>query len=678
MLKSSVAFNVGIACALLAPAETLAQETDRAIYPATHYTPFAPQTALDMVRRTPGFVLNEGDEDVRGFGGAGGNVLIDGARPSSKLGVLDALSRIPASQVERIELIRDAQSAEAQGQSLVLNVVRARSIGSGTWSAEAERNANGVIYPRVEASYSRTIAGWETAIRANAYWEEFPFRLLRLNRDALGGLTSSVSTDLPSTLNEAYISGDARRAVGGGQVNLTGRVGRYNYYYDQPSEVFLRRLPDGMPDQRLLNQFDSERWSVELGADYTRPLGGFTWKTLGLVTYNDGEVSSRERRAAASGALVSRSAVESTARPLEIVARTTFASGAGARLRPEFGGEVAYNRFKSTFDLRVDSGAGLVLIPVPAANVTVEEFRGEAFANLAWTVSPHWSVEGGLAIETSEISVTGDADQSQSFNFLKPSLAVIWRPTGRLQVRAGVRRSVGQLDFGDFAASTELDNDTTDAGNPNLGPDQTTRWYAGLDYRGAGDFALNLEVFQEDRQDVLEQVLLPSGSAGLANAGDATYRGIKGNLTLPLDRVLAGARLTVRGEALNSALDDPLIQRTRALSDVFSPDIEAEFRHDPPGRRFAWGVTWKATEEAEVFRVDEVQALRGGDTFGGFIETTAFGGFKTRLAVRNADTQRRERNRAFFAPDRSGALAGTEQRFTRAPAFVTLTFSGSF
>ena len=285
---------------------------------------------------------------------------------------------------------------------------------------------------------------------------------------------------------------------------------------------------------------------------------------------------------------------------------------------------------------------------------------------------------GGLAVEASEISVTGDADQSQTFSFFKPTLALIWRPSERLQLRAGVRRNVGQLDFNDFAASTDLDEDTTVAGNPDLGPDQATRWYAVLDYRGAGDLAVNVEVFHEDRQDVLEQVLLPSGAPGLANAGDATYRGVKGTLTLPLNRLLPGARLTVEGEVLDSAFDDPLIGRERPLSNVYSPDFEAEFRHDPPGRPFSWGVTWQSCEEGEAYLVNEIDRSATNDYFGGFVETTAFDGFKTRLAVRNTDTQRTDRFRRFFAPDRFGALARTEERFTRSPTFVTLTFSGSF
>jgi hypothetical protein len=52
------------------------------------YTPadFAaarPNTALDMINRMPGFSFDGGD-NVRGFAGAAGNVLIDGARPTSK------------------------------------------------------------------------------------------------------------------------------------------------------------------------------------------------------------------------------------------------------------------------------------------------------------------------------------------------------------------------------------------------------------------------------------------------------------------------------------------------------------------------------------------------------------------------------------------------------------------
>ena len=64
-------------------------------YPPSFFVQFRPANAQDMVNRLPGFTFNEG-EDVRGFGGAAGNVLIDGERPSSKSVPLDQLlQRIP-------------------------------------------------------------------------------------------------------------------------------------------------------------------------------------------------------------------------------------------------------------------------------------------------------------------------------------------------------------------------------------------------------------------------------------------------------------------------------------------------------------------------------------------------------------------------------------------------------
>ena len=52
-----------------------------------NYTPadferFSPTTALDMVRRIPGFVIQQGD-NRRGLGQGGDNVLINGERVSA-------------------------------------------------------------------------------------------------------------------------------------------------------------------------------------------------------------------------------------------------------------------------------------------------------------------------------------------------------------------------------------------------------------------------------------------------------------------------------------------------------------------------------------------------------------------------------------------------------------------
>jgi hypothetical protein len=97
---------------------------ERVDYAAGFFAQYQPDTALDMVQQIPGFQLDDGDS-LRGFGGAAGNILIDGRRPSTKQDKLSAiLTRIPARHIERIELIRgNGGAADMQGQTVVANII---------------------------------------------------------------------------------------------------------------------------------------------------------------------------------------------------------------------------------------------------------------------------------------------------------------------------------------------------------------------------------------------------------------------------------------------------------------------------------------------------------------------------------------------------------------------------
>lgn len=659
--------------ALVESANGQVQSRDRLIYTPSDYVQYTPQTALDMVLRTPGFVLDEGDANIRGFAAASGNVLIDGARPVSKAGVAVALRRIAASQVAQIEVIRNTNSSESQGQSVVVNVVRKPAEASGTWSAEFERNGLGRIYPRLEASYSRPWQGWETSLRANALFEEFPFLTTRTNRDASGALVSTILTKLPSSLSEAYLSAEAKRATSQGVLSLTARFGRSNYYFDQPGEIFLRRLPSGNPDQRFRTSLDSERWDLELGAEFSREFGSWQWKSTAVLGNRDGAERQSDVVRGSDDRVTSNTEVDASNNASELVLRSAFANPT-ARWQPEFGIEYSMNRLDSGFALAIDQGGGVV--PIALTDVRVEEHRLEPFAKAGRRLASSWVAELELAAEASEISVAGDARQSKTLVFFKPALAFSFRPSNEWRWRAGVRRRVGQLAFDDFAASASLSDGTSAAGNPDLAPDQATRAFASLDYRVADGVALNLEVFHERRNDVLEQIVLSSGSAGLANAGDATLLGAELSLSVPMDALLASSTLKVDGQLRRSRFSDPITRETRALSRVFSPELDAEFRQDLGIRGLSWGVSWSAPNRGDVIRVAEIDRVRSGDAFGAFIETSMIGSIKTTLALRNIGAQQISRARSFFLPDRSGSLLRTEERQQRFPVFVTLTFTG--
>ena len=107
-------------------AQEAGETTPADSYPARYFERFHPNSALDMVRRLPGFTFQPGDPILRGMAESAGNVVIDGKRIADKTFKLeDVLDRIPASQVDRIELIRGgAPGIDMLGQPVVANIRR--------------------------------------------------------------------------------------------------------------------------------------------------------------------------------------------------------------------------------------------------------------------------------------------------------------------------------------------------------------------------------------------------------------------------------------------------------------------------------------------------------------------------------------------------------------------------
>ena len=105
-------FLAGLAVSL--PLSTLAQTLatpgeETRTYTIDDFQQFAPRTALDMVQQIPGFSVSNNNDGQRGFGQAQENVLINGQRISSKsTSPREALARIPASNVEKIEIVEGA------------------------------------------------------------------------------------------------------------------------------------------------------------------------------------------------------------------------------------------------------------------------------------------------------------------------------------------------------------------------------------------------------------------------------------------------------------------------------------------------------------------------------------------------------------------------------------------
>ena len=73
-------------------------------------------------------------------------------------------------------------------------------------------------------------------------------------------------------------------------------------------------------------------------------------------------------------------------------------------------------------------------------------------------------------------------------------------------------------------------------GNPNLKPEKSATWEAGVDFFGSGIFA-TLSYFYTDFENKIEGVFLPGGVSSWENLGEATISGIEGEFNVDLGAI---------------------------------------------------------------------------------------------------------------------------------------------
>jgi len=650
-------------------------------YNTDFFNQYLPQNALEMVARLPGFSFDQGANE-RGFGGNAGNVLIDGSRPTSKSGGLrGALVRIPASQVARIEIIRGGISGgEAAGQSIVANVIRSQEGTSGTWALKARQTSGTDVIPNLEAAITTTLGQWQTSFDTDIGGAPFYRTAIIEHKDSQDKLTSS-DDEVFSNANEwAFFNGEGSRSVAEGKLTVNARLGGNNGYGDTSRITYFDRLPDNsQADERWVVKNRNEFRVAELGVDWTKTYDDWKLRLIGLGVVNDNLSDSKSTETDAEGIEAHSRYLQDTLKT-ELVARTTFALVNGHALNPEFGFEVAKNKLDSKLKSYEDS---ILQASDSNDNVIVEEIRAEMFSTFSYQMTDALSFSGGLTAEFSQIKVSAEENNQQSFNFIKPRISSIYKLDDDRQITAEIEHRVGQLNFNDFATSNEVTDGVTTSGNSNLMPDQVTEFAITYDWSFSERGSLKVKGFYEWRTDILEQIVVStdddgSENYGLGNAGDANFWGVVTELNLPLDFILPNGLVEIVHRYRDSDFDDPIINNKRTVNGYSPNFLSMEFRQDLVEQQMAWGLEYWGSFTNTSFRVDEVEKFSGNKRLRFFIETTKFLGIKTQLEVSHSNKGHYSRSRFFYQNNRNGAFDGSQvSHRTRKPE-LKLSFSGTF
>jgi len=591
--------TVIVACALFGAAQAQPQASGVLVYDAAFFADQRPNTAYDMIVRVPGFTFNAG-ATARGFAGTSGNVLVDGERPTSKADALDSiLQKIPASDVDHIELIRGgAPGIDMQGQTVVVNVVRKKGDSTKVvLTAEDLVFTDGHMIPYGSLEFTR---------HAGDRLYEGSLSVVN-NYDDSVGIGRHDVFDASGNLIEhdraqSHGLGIGVQAKGAATTPLFGGEFKANLILrDSP---FISTLEYTSPTLDQLFVDKSRNNTAELGLHWKGTLGHTELEALALQRLG------RANDISTADDTVTLQDFRSRATTGETIARATLRYLPSPDLTFEGGGEGAFNFLDGKTSFAING----VPVVLPSANAYVAERRGEIFGQATWKFADDWVFEAGARFEASEISESGDTKQDRSFFYPKPRAVLTWTPDPDTQIRVRYERVLGQLDFNNFIASSNLSATGVTAGNANLRPDQRTQYEVSAERHFWGKGAVVVTLLHEQIKDAVDFVPVHTATSVFdapGNIGNGRNDEVDVTLTIPLDRFGIPDGLLRSTNAFRfSDVRDPTTGVHRVISSERPQSIEVRFSQDITSLDSTWGLYYFNAWTEESFRLQQTRIRR--------------------------------------------------------------------
>jgi hypothetical protein len=674
------------------PQATPTQGSRTTVYDPGFFAQYAPRSALDIVQRIPGFTLDLGNNqaatgvDVRGFAGTAGNVVINGARPSSKSETLQTLlARIPASRVTKVEVgPGDLYGADYSSKTQVANLFLSADRGiAGNATVSGVRHWFGKVIPTASASVllSRGPSTFSLSgdLGRTDYFEEGYDRVTDFATGDLVEFRRKFNSIHP---HDPYVSGSWALEKGDDRsAHVNARFAPSTFYLRQDNHV--TPVGDTERDDNLVEDYKTRVF--ELGGDMTRPLAGGAIKLLGLANRQHKTTRDTYLFRSLGGATVLGGSEQLTkSQRNESIGRLSWSRQSLFGFRFEAGGEVALNTLDYNlgfFELEPDGDR--TRIDLPIENATVREVRGEFYVNAGRALTKNLRMDAALNYEMSKLKVRGDALADRSLKFLKPSLTLDWQPGGGWHTQAILRRTVAQLDFYDFVSSAELSVGRVNGGNANLQPQRTWEGRLLVEHPILSEGKVRLELgydlvsMLQDRVLIFDEHNVPFDAPGNLGTGRRQYVDL--SIDTPLDRLWKGLRVRVHGQLQRTRVEDPISHQQRDFSGFFPRwTWDADIRRD--AGKFAYGLSLNDYRRTTFFRTDEFDT-----NFNNYPYVSAFAEYRptsrstVTLDLNDISDTGGDRDRLIFDPNRlQPAPAFEDYRHRNSHVRIGLTFKQSF
>lgn len=634
-------------------------------YRPEFFVPVRPSSALDMINWLPGFVF-EDTRDMRGLEGSTGNVLIDGKPPTSKTDTLTSvLRRIPADQVERVDLIvGGAPGIDMHGRNVIANVVlkvRTRPLDVVTLTSYLDthgRLAPGLSVTHSNKSNGRTTEASLEIQRNIAIFPSYGYGPY-VRRDAAGAVL--FAADERFEYDGPYLAANASHEfpLAGGRLRLNGLTRLTHEGQDEDD-----RLTSG-PGAYSFHHKD-DYGEAELGAHYEHAFGKLNLETQLLERYRAQAAADDSQRPPQPTADIIHSHI------VESVQRAVLRYKPDSTLTLEGSAEHALNE---SYNHTTATQDGLPIV-VPAGLIDLTEDRWEGGTSLTWKPNGKFSADAAMKAETFRLKATGDLAVDRQQTYAKPRLALAWSPDKDSQLRLRAEYEVQQIPFGAVVTFNEYESGQLRNGNADLRPSRAVVGEAVFErhFWSTGD--LTVTARYKALEDVLDDIpaFTAEGQAYeiVSNIGRGRESDVIGNLMVPLKRFgLDSTSLRAVVTWQRARVADPVSGQQRNLSNFPELLEELHFAQDFARWKTNWGIDafWRAG--TTLYRPFGNEAIDSWTHVNVFVEHRMAHEMALRFEVQNLPGQAPKGTVSVFSGlrDRSPLLYVDDKRLSVGPEF---------
>ncbi|MEC8454303.1 MAG: hypothetical protein VXZ01_04800, partial [Pseudomonadota bacterium] len=606
-----------------------------------------------------------------GLGAGGEQVLINGRRIAGKSNEGDSqLSRIPASEVRYIEIIRGTSGElDVRGGTQVINVVLNDALSSVSFAYEVnmDRALDGTLIPGGTMAATGQYGALNYFLSAERE-PRYDFRDgFERALDRFGDLAETVNRDettdgWPISLTANFGYELSPKDTANLNFSWTGNDVEYDtdrvitrYHSDSVASRIFER--DSQP---------SKSNGFEVGSDYMHVFdNGSRWKTIAIVNEKENEFERSRFKVDPSAYSEEKDLyLFNYEKYQERIIRSSYVFDLSQGQSIEAGVERAQTIVDTSLRLGLLTGvAGGQefggLTPVTDSLGSVEEMRLVYFTIHNWSMNDRMTLETTLLFEDSSISQSGTLANSRDFSFFRPKVDYRFDITPGVQFRGIVQKIVNQLSFRDFTAGVDQRDDEQNSfeGNSDIRQMQVWNYEANLEYRLPQDAGvINTQLFYQTVIDVIDNIDVSRNGQILSargNTGDGRRYGMNLSSSLRLGFLNQPNMLLTAGFGLEEATHyDSILGEDRERSmgprDPGGSRYAIGFRHDIPrlnNTNWGFSANKRFLNDFMAWDIDKTEHYSPDWTWFAWAETQAWGGLVYRFEARDSGERCRLRTR---------------------------------